>query len=159
MGSGGSEKKKVSGLRILIGLSALVVLGYVIWAFASGYGTCDTWSCFNNALEQCEPTKFVGGSEFIFQYTITGMSDEGCEVNTKLLQGALNAKDSLMLEGKEMVCLLPPGVITVPEQDLKNCHGLLKEGIQELTIGKLHDYLVQNLGRINLEALDVPGVT
>ena len=39
-----------------------------------------------------------------------------------------------------------------PESDINNCHGLLKEGLQDLFISKLHRYIVQNLGEINVEA-------
>jgi hypothetical protein len=75
-----------------------------------------------------------------------------------LLQGELNNQDSVKLEGNKMECKLPRGVVMIPESDIGNCHGLLKEGLQDLVIQKLHTYLVQNLGRINLELVDIPNV-
>ncbi len=79
-----------------------------------------------------------------------------CEVDMKLLQGDLDGSDSAKLEGLEMSCSLPYGVATDPESNIENCHGLLKEGLQDLVIRKLHSYLVQNLGRLNLEVADLP---
>jgi hypothetical protein len=72
-----------------------------------------------------------------------------------LLQGELSNQDSVRLEGQEMTCFLPKGVVMIPESDIGRCHGLLKEGLQDLVIEKLHAYLVQNLGQINLEMIDV----
>ena len=57
-----------------------------------------------------------------------------------------------------MTCMLPEGIVMIPESNIGKCSGLLKEGLQDLVIRKLHTYLVQNLGRINLEVLDVPEV-
>ena len=36
---------------------------------------------------------------------------------------------------------------------------VLKEGLQDLVISKLHTYLVQNLGKLNLELVDIPLVS
>ena len=57
-----------------------------------------------------------------------------------------------------MNCMLPLGVRMIPESDIGNCHGLLKEGLQDIIIKRLHTYLVENIGQINLEVLDVPEI-
>ena len=88
--------------------------------------------------------------------SIKGEEDKGCEVVVKLLQGDLNNADSEKLEGYDMSCVLPLGVVMDPESDISNCHGLLKEGLQELIINKMYNYLVQNLGRLNLEMVEIP---
>ncbi len=93
----------------------------------------------------------------IFGYTIVGSSNTGCEVDVQLLQGDLDNSDSAKLEKQKMVCILPKGVVMLPESDIGNCHGLLKEGLQDLIIKKLHTYLVQNIGKINLGMLNVSG--
>ena len=141
---------------IILGVLAIVV--YLQWFFFFSYGECETWSCFNENLAECDRVKFIGGSGTIFEYTILGRSRGSCSVNVELLQGELNNQDSIRLEGDGMICDLPDGVVMVPESDIGNCHGPLKEGLQELIIKKLHTYLVQNLGRINLEVLDAPVV-
>jgi len=137
-------------------LIVLAVIVYVVWFMFFSYGSCDTWDCFNTKLEGCSKVSFIGGSKMIFEYTIYGDSGDECEVGVELLQGELNNQDSIKLEGHRMRCMLPEGVIMIPESDIGKCSGLLKEGLQDLVIKKLHTYLVQNLGKINLEVLDVP---
>jgi hypothetical protein len=140
-------------LFIPLGLSIIAV---AVLLLLFGYNKCDSWECFNSGLEKCDRTKFIGGTKMIFEYSIRGPQNGGCEVGVFLLQGELNNKDSLKLENTGMDCVLPKGVVMIPESDISNCHGLLKEGLQDLIIKKLHTYLVQNLGRLNLELLDVP---
>jgi len=143
-----------------IGLVVLAVLIYVIWFFFFSYAECGTWACFNNNLDDCSKTKFIGKSEgMIYEYIIEGSNGGRCEVNIELLQGELNNVESKKLEGHDMLCKLPEGVVMTPESDIGNCHGLLKEGLQDLIIKRLHVYLVQNLGQLNLEVLDIPEVS
>jgi hypothetical protein len=139
-------------LLIPFGIIAVVVTVLLLFF---GYNECDDWECFNHGIKNCDRTKFIGGSKMIFEYTIKGLHDDKCEVGVELLQGELNNQDSIKLENQKMVCLLPKGFVMIPESDIGNCHGLLKEGLQDLVIKKLHTYLVQNLGRLNLEMLDV----
>lgn len=123
-----------------------------------GYAECESWDCFNSKLEDCSKVKFIGGDDMIFEYVIKGASGGECEVSVQLLQGELNNQDSIKLEMNKMSCYLPEGVVVIPESNIGKCTGLLKEGLQDLVIKKLHTYLVQNLGTLNLEMLDVPGV-
>jgi hypothetical protein len=143
---------------LLISLGAVALILILILLF-TGYKECDNWECFNSRLKSCSKTKFVGGSKMIFEYTIKGIKSDGCVVGVELLQGELNNQDSIKLEYQEMTCTLPKGVVMIPESDIGNCHGLLKEGLQDLVIKKIHTYLVQNLGRLNLELLDVSGLS
>lgn len=140
----------------LIVFVVLAVIIYVVWFFFFSYSSCGNWDCFNNRLEKCERVKFIGGTDMIFEYSVLRKSGDSCDVRVELLQGELNNQDSLALEKKEMVCSLPKGVIMLPESNIGYCHGLLKEGLQDLIIKELHSTLVQNLGRLNLEVLDVP---
>lgn len=139
---------------IVILISALIGFAFMLF----GYDQCDDWECFNENLADCDRARFIGGSKMIFEYTIKGGRAEYCEVDVLLLQGELNNQDSVKLEGNKMTCDLPRGVVMIPESDIGNCHGLLKEGLQDLVIQKLHTYLVQNLGKINLELVDIPNV-
>ncbi|MCR4284832.1 MAG: hypothetical protein NUV97_02185 [archaeon] len=151
-----SEPKTI--WKVVIVVLIVAIVAYVGWFFLLGYVDCEDKDCFNANLESCIRTKFIGGTDMIYEYIITGDSNERCNVNVKLLQGELNNQNSIKLEGKEMQCSLPLGVIMNPESDIGNCHGLLKEGLQDLIIQKLHTYLVQNVGRINLELLDIPKI-
>ena len=136
---------------ILIIVLLAILVGYSI---VFGYSNCKNWDCFNNNLEKCIRTRFIGGDDMIFEYTILGISGDNCEVDVNLLRSNLNDVDSGKVDGLSMVCSLPKGVMAIPEGDIGNCHGLLKEGLQDLIIEKLHSYLVQNLGKINLDILE-----
>jgi hypothetical protein len=150
------EVKKGFGIwKWILILVIVVVVGYFGRGLLVSYEECDTWECFDNHLETCERAEFIGGQRMVFEYIIEGKNGDNCEVNVELLQGELNNQESIKMEGHKMNCMLPYGVVMIPESDVGNCHGLLKEGLQDLIIKKLYNYVVQNLGRINLEALDV----
>ena len=140
---------------VVLALILLVVLLVVVLAWFLSYGECETWDCFNENLRNCDRVKFVGGTDMIFEYTIKGIYRGECEVDVELLMGELNNQDSVRLEHQMMTCMLPSKVVMIPESNIGNCHGLLKEGLQDLVIRKLHTYLVQNLGQINLEMFEV----
>ncbi|MCK5321376.1 hypothetical protein KAJ38_02255 [Candidatus Pacearchaeota archaeon] len=152
------DKKNLDKRKLII-LAVLIITIGIIWRIFFSYTICDTWNCFNSHLEDCDRATFIGESNgIVFEYIIRGDSEDHCTVNIELLQGKLNDQDSIKLENQEMICKLPKGVVIIPESDIGNCHGLLKEGLQDLIIEKLYTYLVQNLGRINLEVLDIPDV-
>ncbi len=150
------EKRRHLNYNIFIIPILIIVIAFFLWHFFFNLPECKNWDCFNSKLKECDKVLFVGGTDMIFEYKILGQENGNCMVNVKLLQGELNNQDSIKLEGKEMVCELPLALVTFPESNLKNCHGLLKEDIQEVFISKLHTYIVKNLGKINLEAIDIP---
>ncbi|MFH1238376.1 MAG: hypothetical protein ABIH79_00780 [archaeon] len=153
------EIGKRPNLKWSIIIIVLVITIWAIWKLFFSYPICDNWNCFNTNLESCNRVKFIGESNgLVFEYIIRGSSENICNVNIELLQGELSNQDSIKLENQEMICSLPLGVAITPESNIGNCHGLLKEGLQDLIIKKLYTYLVQNLGRINLEVLDIPEV-
>ncbi|MAH47795.1 hypothetical protein CMI37_18380 [Candidatus Pacearchaeota archaeon] len=152
----GKKKDSLKSWKWVLIIAGILVLIYFGWNLFFAYGECDTWVCFNSNLEKCLKTEFIGGEKMIFEYIIRGKRGDICEVDVELLQGDLNNQDSLKLEGYDMECVLPYEAIMIPESDIGNCHGLLKEGLQDLIIRDLHSNIVQNLGRINLEILDPP---
>jgi len=147
-------RRRFFGWKWFVVFVVLVVLVWGVWFWFFSYAECGSWDCFNGYLAECERVRFVGGSDMIFEYVVKGSSDGDCEVDVKLLQGELNNQDSVRLEGQSMSCILPMEVVMLPESDIGKCHGLLKEGLQDLVIEKLHGYLVQNLGQINLELVE-----
>lgn len=150
------ERRRFGWIWLVI-LAILIIIVWAVWKIFFGYTTCDNWSCFNANLKNCDRASFVGQSnKMVFKYIIRGASGASCRVDVKLLQGELNNQDSVALEGKQMECDLPKEVVMIPESNIGNCHGMLKEGLQDLVIKKLYTYLVQNLGQINLETLNVP---
>jgi hypothetical protein len=138
---------------LLVGIALIL---YILWFAFFSYKECTNWECFNDRLVGCSKTKFIGGSKMILEYTIRGDSEGLCEVDVELLQGELNNQEQKKIEFTKMSCNLPLGVLMLPESNIGNCHGELKEGLQDIIIKKLHTYLVQNVGQINLEILDAP---
>lgn len=142
--------------KIILGIViAVVIIGLVVWITFFYYRNCENKTCFEDSLSSCGAAKYTSTGDMVFQYTILRKTSFNCIVNVKLLQGDLSNQDSLKLEGKEMQCYLPLHTLMLPESDINNCHGELKEGLQGIIIEKLHDYIVQNLGQINAELLKI----
>ncbi len=155
--SGKNKKNKsIIPLIVLIILiiSALVLL-YLVYANIFRYTKCDSWDCFNSRLEKCYKTDFIGGNKMIFEYRIIGRDSDKCIVDIKLLQGELNNQESIKMEKTSMKCDLPFSVIMIPESNLNYCSGKLKEGLQDLIINRLYSYIIENIGKIGLESVDI----
>ncbi len=138
-----------SSILIII-ITSLIILGMSLYSFQS----CKTWDCFNQNLASCSKAKFAGGRDIIFGYTINGKTNDFCEVQVEYLQGEIANKDAEKLANEKMICFLPKGIVMLPETELNNCHGILKEKLQEQLISKLHNFILQNLGQINKELLN-----
>ena len=146
----------ISRWRKLLTFVVLIVFFLFIWFLFFDYSDCQSKACFDAKLKVCDKARFIDGDDMIFRYVIEGKKGGECEVEVELLQGELDNEDSIKLERQSMTCMLPLGVVVAPESDIGVCHGLLKEGLQDLVIKKLHTYLVQNLGRLNLEMVGLP---
>ena len=144
------------GKKILLGVGVVVVLVSVWYLFFSSE-KCDDIACFNKNLEKCDKAKFISQGNMTFDYRILGSSADSCEVKVKFLTGKLSEQDLRQLENREMNCFIPKGVVVSPESELDNCHGLLREGLQELVISRLHRYIVQNIGKINSDLFGFGG--
>lgn len=149
------KRTKKDYLKLGLAVFALLVLLFVVWANIFYYRNCENQTCFNDYLEDCKGARFISQGDMTFEYKILGRSSGNCVVNVRLLQGDLSEQDLLKVEGKQMKCELPLGLVAVPQSDIGNCHGELREGLQDLIISKLHKYIVQNLGEINEGLLGV----
>ena len=150
-----SKKRELVKLTLLV-LVIVVAVG-VVWANFFYYKSCENMTCFNDYLKDCKRARVVNSGEMVFEYKILGNQGEDCVVDVKLIRGDLSVQDSLKLENKEMKCYIPSGLVILPESDIDNCHGLLKEGLQDLVIEKMHQYIVKNLGKINLDLFSAAG--
>ncbi len=144
-------KNKLIFLKVLVLLSFFLFLSYVGWLSFFSFEECNELECFNKNLKSCDRAKFVGGSDMIFRYSILGRFENDCRVHAELLQGELNNQDSLKLEGQGMICDLPFGMIGVPESNIGECHGILKENLQDIVIKKMYSYIIQNIDNLGLE--------
>ncbi|MFZ5955580.1 MAG: hypothetical protein ACOYT4_04070 [Nanoarchaeota archaeon] len=138
-------------LKRLIVIIFILLLLWTFFTFYYSYKNCENESCFYKYMKDCKRAKFISVGNMTFEYKINGKEQNQCFVHVRLLQGDLNQYDSLKLVGKTMDCYLPLGVIIKPEYNLDFCHGLLKEGLQDLVLKKLYAYIIQNLGRIRTD--------
>ena len=151
---GNSRRLNLKFILVIITILLLIGILFTIWIKFTEYKGCDTWECFNEKLESCSKAKFAGGKEIIFGYTIHGKTNNQCEIDVEFLQGDLTEKNTRSLENEKMTCYTPIGAIMLPEAELKNCHGILKERLQEQVISQLHNFIIQNIGQVNKELLN-----
>ena len=71
-----------------------------------------------------------------------------------MLQLKQGNADLSNLEGKSMECSVFLGSTNDPDDNLNNCHGRLREEIQEVIIQRLHSQVVENIGEISREYLN-----
>lgn len=139
-----SNKKKV-----IIGTAIIILIVAGIY-FSSAEKECNNYNCFKDSLKKCERSTFINEkSEATFLYRVTGSSQGKCEVLVKFLQANKGEPEIKTLVGREMTCTVRKGYDQYPEKNLANCTGLLKEGLQDITINKLYNYLLQNLNPSN----------
>ena len=120
---------------------------------------CKDIACWESKLSSCSKASYISDPRDItWQYTIKGKSHGKCEVNVKVIEIRNGLTSSLVLEGKDMDCLLPLKTLTEPESNPNLCHGVLKEEMQTLIIEKLHQYVVQNIGQIKGNLTSIEGI-
>lgn len=137
----------------------LIILGIAIWYFFYYTPVCKDQTCFKEYQDDCSRASYVNQGQMILQYKILGKENNNCNINVKFIEGNIENQDSTKLQNKEMICGIPLGAQMTPESDISLCHGLLKEELQDLIIQKLHTYVVQNMGKINLELLKINNQT
>jgi hypothetical protein len=148
-------KRKVILLAVALGLVVigLLISLYFIYFFMT---TCDSQNCFNNALGACKRSTYLSNDgQTAIEYDILGKESGKCKIEVKLLQMKTGSIELAVLEGKDMTCLTPIGVLVDPEKNLKYCHGTLKEEIQNIIIQRMHAQIVQNIGKIENETTNV----
>ncbi len=145
-------KKRLIVLSIILVviLIGLVVSGYYLY---SSINRCNSQECFYNSLADCRKTIYIADSpETTLEYEILGISRGKCDVNVRMLEIKRGSTELSVLENQEMVCSLQLDLIVDPEKDLKNCHGILKEEIQNIIIQRMHSQIVENIGKVSEEA-------
>ena len=146
------DVKILKMLLIVIIMLIILVLGIFIYLFFFRTIACDVndEACFSSAIINCERASFIRETEeFVTSYNIIGKSESSCEVTVSIIQVKKGANDLSVLEGKSMNCKVSAGLnIKNPEEDIKNCRGLLKEEIQNIIIQKMHAQLIENMVQI-----------
>jgi hypothetical protein len=135
--------------ELIIEIGLAVVLIALVWSIYFGffyYAQCSTDLCFADALVKCEKTIYAkDGPELFVKYKILGASSNQCEINVELKQVKKGSLEMGRFEGKDMVCSISLGSLVMPESNLQNCKGDLREEIQEAVINNMHSQIVENV--------------
>ncbi len=141
---------------LVLGLLAIIILMY----------TKDCKSdeaCFSKYSVECKQAKLVGVSQNnFFLYEIKGKEvqagEKRCIVKVTLLKLEETANQNLKnaLEGKGMLCHIPQYLLFQKHLDqIENlndyCTGPLKEVLLEISLEKLYNIVVKNIGPVALE--------
>jgi hypothetical protein len=138
---------------VLIALAITIYFGYFY------YSSCKDETCFSKSLVECKKTVYLNNAPAaLLKYKITGEQSGECNVQVSLLQVKKGTIDLAQLEGLKMSCLLPLRTIMIPESNLENCKGELKEEIQSIVINRMHAELASNIGKINQSFLNISRV-
>jgi len=139
---------KKRGIKIVLATLFVVVLLVLVYLNIFYFRDCGSEECFNVQLRECKRGIYVKPGDVVFEYKIFGLSREMCEVSVKVLEIGVSEEEKGKLVGKSMDCLFEKGIVVKPESELQDCHGLLKEELQEIIIDRLHKQIVENLAEI-----------
>jgi hypothetical protein len=146
------KERGISKLTINVILLAIVLILLIalVYYFYFSPKKCNDESCFTSSLARCDKSTYTQDkSSEVIRYDIKGARDWQCEIQVQVQQIKTGPAELRIIEGKNMLCLIPLGSIVDPVRDLKNCHGLLKEEIQDIMIQRLHSQIIENLGQIS----------
>jgi len=137
-------------------ITILLALAIVVLIFIFYPKNCENLTCFNSALLDCKKAHFISTeTDSVFEYRIIGKSGNTCRTDVTLLQLSSGEIEMKSLEGKSMSCFTSIGNTLKPNTNLDNCHGLLKEEMQNILIKRMHSYILSNLGEIGKELEEV----
>ncbi len=145
------------------GLVFIVVASLLIAGFVSAFYLifvhkieCASRDCYFGARRSCEKATYIDETpEASWLYAIKGEENGKCKINVKLLQAKKGNYETEKAAGLDMDCYVELGTTDLPHTDLRKCHGLLKEYVQDTIIKKMHTYIVDNIGQISEELTDV----
>ncbi len=143
-------KKEALGFVLLI--AAIIIISILLYFSFISIRKVDTQQGFNQALTNCDRVEYIrDGDRAIWKYTILGKQRDFCNVEVRLVSAKEGVQDIKDVEGLNMICSVAEGLAINPEENLKNCHGLLKEGLQDILIEKMHAYIISNIEQIGEE--------
>lgn len=143
------------GMIFLVILTLVVLSAIIYFTFFFSY-RCDSAECFIPKHEACTRSTYestVDGATWL--YKVMGKESGMCKVQATMLRISEGSLEQESLEGKSMICLMQIGDTSNPESSIGDCHGLLKEGLQEIIIKKLHQYVLDNLKEIGEDFEDI----
>ena len=145
------EKRKFGRLDIILAGVMIILIALAVYLTRFNIDKCESFACFKDKMEKCEKTEYINEvPEASWRYKITEDKNDECIVKVTLLLAKEGELGIDKLTGYDMLCTYPKGEGTYPERDLRMCHGRLKEELQQIIINKLHSYIIENLGQIDL---------
>ena len=150
----GKLKKSVIFMIILL---VIIMLGFLYYFFDYFPKKCNDVDCYQKALVNCKKSFYINEEEdYVWRYDIMSKNDiSSCNVKVRMLKikkGDIKLDDFV---DKEMICIVQKYDYIYPEKDMLRCTGNLKEELQEIVIDRLHNYILQNLEKINEKLLGV----
>lgn len=145
------EKRRFKRLDIILAVIIFVLIVFAIYLMKFNIDKCGSFACFKDKMEKCERAEYINEqSEASWGYEIKGKEGNECKIGVSLLLAKKGELGIDKLTGYGMDCFYPLGTGTYPEKELRQCHGRLKEELQQIIINKLHSYIIENLGQIDL---------
>ncbi|MBS3175481.1 hypothetical protein J4440_06380 [Candidatus Woesearchaeota archaeon] len=145
----GRKEIIVLALVLIIILIFLIILGA-----PKNCGTDE--SCFNTKSSQCDKVKATLNREGNqLYYNILGEKNDNCvvRVTMKKVSEAQQIELKQALEGKNMDCSIPMNLIR--EKNINSisniydyCTGSLKEAFLDITLQKLYELVIKNIGTL-----------
>lgn len=141
--------------KVMIFVAVFVVLAVSTYFYFKIFlikEECASQQCFLENMAECKGTAFNSMQEdAVWAYAVQGTQGGSCKVSVKVVEVKKSTSSEKDLEGKEMTCYVPKGMLMMPEEKIEYCHGLLKEAIQDQIIERMHLYIVQKIGQIEQE--------
>ena len=156
-----ADYRKIRNLpRIAILL--LIIFGLFLSAYYLGYTReyCGKdKDCFLSHAKTCSPAEvYVSRSNNVYHYIIFPTIKNKCKLSITFerAQEGTSEEHARLLEGKSMTCLIPKSnlesVNPIEMEDVIDyCSGPLKEGLYEMIIKRMYEFVIINIGEITEE--------
>ncbi len=142
-----------------LALAILLLLIILLLVFTHTKQCDKDENCFNWQARECSrATVLANSKDNLFQYTIEGKNKDLCVVKVELMQLSPGAPENVRqaVEGKGMLCGVPQ--IELQQKPISQiddinqyCTGPLKEVLLELSLERLQEIVVKNIGPITTQ--------
>ena len=149
------KRESNNKIRIIVGIVILVFLFALV--FLGLPKNCKTnEECFNEKASKCSKVKAtLLKNDNYLNYYVLGKTKSKCVVKVTMEKVSTRQSDELKiaLQGKKMECSIPISILQ--ERNLNQveniydyCTGPLKEAFLDVTLQKMYDLVVKNLGTL-----------
>lgn len=154
------DKKKVMTKVYVLIVLIIILFAFLLFSRPKNCGSDE--SCFINSFIKCSKAKasLVSKDGNNFNFEIKGSNGKNCIVDAKLISMSESKTYDIRaaLEGKSMMCSIPsdiPSSITQLDNINEYCTGQLKEATLQVSVEKMYEILVRNVGPLASEFRNV----